>query len=414
MVRDVGNETYGEEVQVGSCLLWFFWGITMSITTICSVVFLALFVASTALNVYLGWQVSGYEVVVRGPGPAPTEYSLPGPEALVGLPTRTPSPTLTSTPTPAPTESPLDSQVSTLAAIATDVALSATPISTPILLPTETLLPTPISTPAAPIPINQTPGADIEEDDEPQAISSTSGEDAELPQATLVADSGSVSVAAEPETSSFAPPAAAASSNNSYQLIPIEGERESRPAAEHGDLNIKLRDPQPIEVERSLVDVGAGVDANAPDFSAVFEPNIKATYTVHNWDWGCNCKSDLIDDGSVVLAGIETTPGEPVYIPPKGQDIYDGKYYAVVLYAAEDTLTFVYARAGSVVRGYTIHYLGLQTDPNLIKLFEESSGNQLPGLTLDTPVGVATDELIVAIRDNGTFLDARSQNDWWD
>ena len=47
-------------------------------------------------------------------------------------------------------------------------------------------------------------------------------------------------------------------------------------------------------------------------------------------------------------------------------------------------------------------------------LFEESKGNELPGLTLDMPVGVASDELIVAIRDKGTFLDARSLKDWWD
>lgn len=111
--------------------------------------------------------------------------------------------------------------------------------------------------------------------------------------------------------------------------------------------------------------------------------------------------------------GIKTTPGEPVFIPPKEQDIYEGKYYAVVLYASEDSLTFVYAREGTVAKGYTVHYLGLNTDPNLLALYRESKGNELPGLTLDTPVGTATDQLIVAIRDNGTFLDARSKNDWW-
>jgi hypothetical protein len=68
-----------------------------------------------------------------------------------------------------------------------------------------------------------------------------------------------------------------------------------------------------------------------------------------------------------------------------------------------------------VVSGYTVHYLGLQTDPNLVKLFEESEGSELPGLTLDTPIGVAAgEELMVAMRDNGTFLDARSKRDWWE
>ncbi|HEX9922819.1 MAG TPA: hypothetical protein VGD99_09150, partial [Anaerolineae bacterium] len=74
----------------------------------------------------------------------------------------------------------------------------------------------------------------------------------------------------------------------------------------------------------------------------------------------------------------------------------------------------VYAREGTVAMGYSVHYLGLYTDPNLLTLYRESKGNMLPGLTLDTPIGVAGDQLIVAIRDNGTFLDARSINDWWD
>jgi hypothetical protein len=122
----------------------------------------------------------------------------------------------------------------------------------------------------------------------------------------------------------------------------------------------------------------------------------------------------LIQDDTVVLVSQKTTAGEPIYIPPRQQDIYDKKYFAVVLYASEDSLTFLYNRAGSVVQGYTVHYVGLQTDPNLVALFQESQGSELPGLTLDTPVGVATEEILIAIRDNGKFLDVRSKNDWWD
>jgi hypothetical protein len=197
-------------------------------------------------------------------------------------------------------------------------------------------------------------------------------------------------------------------------LIPVE-QRESRPAAEHGDLNLELRDPQPIDVELALIEIpGSGIDPDAPEFWKVLEPNIDSAYTVHDWDWSTNSKGPLLEEEDLVLIGLPTTPGEPFFIAPREQDIYDGKYFAVVLFADEDSLTFSYARGGNVIKGYTIHYQGLYTDPNLVALFEESEGNELPGLTLDTPVGLASDHLIVAIRDNGKFLDARSRKDWWE
>lgn len=207
------------------------------------------------------------------------------------------------------------------------------------------------------------------------------------------------------------PPAISA---NSYHLIPLEGQRESRPAADHGDLNLKLRAPQPIPADLNLIDInGSGLDPDAPHLGAIFKPDFVRAYTVHDWDWGCNCQGQLLREEHAVLLGIRTTPGTPVFIPPRNQNVYVGKYYATLLYASEDSLTFVYTRAGSVARGYTIHYLGLQTDPNLLALFRQSQGNQLPGLTLNTPVGTATAELIVAVRDNGSFLDVRSRQDWW-
>jgi len=202
---------------------------------------------------------------------------------------------------------------------------------------------------------------------------------------------------------------------NTYALIPLEGARENRPAEAHGDLNLKLRDPQPITVDLNLVEInGSGLDPDAPNLASIFKPDFTQAYTIHDWDWNCNCKGQLLHDEHLVLLGIRTTPGEPVYIPSRQQNVYRGSYYATLLYAAEDTLTFVYTRAGNVARGYTVHYLGLQTDPNLVALFRQSRGGQLPGLTLNTPVGIATSELIVAIRDNGTFLDVRSRHDWWE
>jgi cytoskeletal protein RodZ len=370
------EEATGREPRAGASWLWFVGGCALSITTLSSIVLLVFLLISTSLNVYLAWTLSGYEVSISRPGSVSTVVIVVTPASQLALaPTETPTAEPTSTPSPVSTPSRLETEFATLAAITTQVAQS-NPTSTPAFTPEVT-------------------AADVSE----STVAST-------PEATA-------RPAATPTPS--APAQALAASTNSYTLIPIEGERESRPAAEHGDLNLKLRDPQPAGYEPKLIDIpGSGIDPQAPKLSAVFKPDFVATYAVHDWDWGCNCKGKLIEDGTAVLVGIKTTPGDPIFIPKTERDIYEGKYYAVVLYAAQDTLTFLYARRGSVVEGYTVHYLGLQTDPNLVALFQESQGNELPGLTLDTPVGIATDQLIVAIRDNGKFLDARSKRDWWE
>jgi len=380
-----------EEPRTGLRWLWFVGGCALSFTTLCSVVLLVLLLASTTINAYLAWILSGYQVSVYRPvltSPVETVATPATLLAFVPTPTPTviaPSPTATAAPTSTPpmpvlTTSTLEVQFATLAAVAThaaEIEAAGTPAATPVVIAPESS--------GAPA----TPGS--------QAGTTPTASNA----------------GGETGTGSTA---AVSTSTNRYELIPIEGERESRPPEEHGDLNLKLREPQPADFEATLVDIpGSGIDPDAPKLSAVFEPDFVQTYAVHDWDWGCNCKGDLIDDGSAVVVGIKTQPDQPVFIPKTDRDIYDGKYVAVVLYASQDSLTFVYARAGTVVNGYTVHYEGVKTDPNLLKLFQESKGNELPGLTNDTPVGVAAgEELVVAMRDNGKFLDARSRLDWWE
>ncbi|GIK38585.1 MAG: hypothetical protein BroJett011_24180 [Chloroflexota bacterium] len=408
MVNQAEAESAGAEGRLGGCLLWFFWGASLSFLTILSLVLLILLAASATLNVYLGWKLTGLEVSISrsGTGSSLAPALIPT-DVLAAIPTQTPVLIAASTATPLPTASPLEEQVATLSALATQVAGAPAevapapglpPADAPVVLATgvPTAVAIDVPQPEANAPV-------------PQAANPVASTATAAPPATPAA----VAAASQPEAAAeFVPPA---TSSNSYSFIPIEGERESRPAEEHGDLNLKLRDPQPIEVDLSLQDLpGSGVDPNAPNFSKIFKPDFVRAYTVHDWDWGCNCKGKLLQEDHLVLLGLKTTPGEPVFIPPKEGDIYGGNYYAVVLYASEDSLTFLYSRAGSVVKGYTVHYVGLHTDPNLVALFRESKGSELPGLTLDTPVGVAGDELILAIRDNGKFLDARSKRDWWE
>ncbi|MCL4295101.1 MAG: hypothetical protein KJ077_05210 [Anaerolineae bacterium] len=400
MTNEAGAEASAAESRLGGCLMWFFWGVSLSFMTILSLVLLVLLAASLTLNVYLGWELTGLEVSVSRSGAGSVPELIPT-DMLAAIPTNTPVLLLSPTLTPSPTVSPLEAQVATLAALATQVAISqppAAPNSPPSL---------PVTTPSA----AQAGVPTAVAMSTPQASANVPAPQAVNPAAQPATPAAVAAASQQEAAAEFAPPV---SSSNSYKLIPIEGERESRPAEEHGDLNLKLRDPQPIEVDLSLQDLpGSGIDPNAPNFSKIFKPDFMRAYTVYDWDWSCNCKGKLLQEDHLVLLGLKTTPGEPVFIPRKESDIYGGSYYAVVLYASEDSLTFLYNRAGSVVKGYTVHYIGLHTDPNLVALFRESKGNELPGLTLDTPVGVAGDELIIAIRDNGKFLDARSRKDWW-
>lgn len=402
---DVETQAFGNDSGMGGCILWFVWGVSLSLMTVMSFGLLILVVASIALNLYLGWELSGIEVSVSRSeaGPLQAAPAVIPTNMLAAIPTNTPEiPPTASLPPAEPTTSPLDAQLATISAIATEIALTqldtqSAPGPVTVITPT----PVPTGVPAA-VAIN------------PSASQPTGSEaiSAAPTPAAASALSAQVPVGSADEAQAFVPPA---TSSNRYSLIPIHGERDSRPAAEHGDLNLKLREPQPIQGELGLVDIkDAGIDSNAPKLAGIFEPKFVNLYAIHDWDWNCNCPGPLIEDPHVVLVGIATTPGQPVFIPTKEQDIYEGKYYAVLLYADEDSMTFVYEREGTVATGYSVHYLGLHTDPNLLALYRESKGNMLPGLTLDTPVGVAGDELIVAIRDRGTFLDARSRKDWWD
>ena len=290
---------------------------------------------------------------------------------------------------------PLEIQVATLAAIATQAASTPVPVSSAADAPVGVV---PVPQPAQPLIVQEEPVGTAEAI-EPSTDSDTGSDEA--PASGENAGDASVRVAA------------ATTSNNEYHLIPLEGARDERPADEHGDLNLKLRGIQKIDSPKGakLIDLAGSTDANAPNLAAVFNPEFVAEYTVKNWDWGCNCPTDWLEQ--VALIGVKTNPGDPVYIPPVSYDIFQGKYRAVLLYASEDAVTFAYSRDGTVAFSYAIHYVGLQTDPNLLALFRSSQGNELPGLTLETPVGLASEELIIGVRDKGAFMDVRSRKDWW-
>ncbi len=226
------------------------------------------------------------------------------------------------------------------------------------------------------------------------------------------------------------------SSTAQFDLIPIEGPAtRDYPDNVHGDLNLALRGYIPASGPLERIDYNGSTDDNAPRLHGLFEPNrqaqITSLYRVNDWEWnpdkcgghprGCPAPPSDKDYWPVTLVGLATTPGEPIYIPERGPEIYPGGYIAMVLYAEEQRLTLGYTRRDVVSAGYTVHLENMCVNPNLVALYRaqmDAEGwhvsGHLPALRNNQALGTALGaEIRVAVRDVGTFMDPRSQKDWW-
>ena len=70
-----------------------------------------------------------------------------------------------------------------------------------------------------------------------------------------------------------------------------------------------------------------------------------------------------------------------------------------------------------MVWGYTLHLENICVDPDLVALYEQwndAGRAELPALAVGQAFATAhLNEIGVAIRDTGAFLDPRSEKDWW-
>ncbi len=209
-------------------------------------------------------------------------------------------------------------------------------------------------------------------------------------------------------------------SGESYGTIPIVGPPTDRPAAEHGDINLALRSYQETQAVTGLIDMSGPTDSRAPQLPGLFADNrtgvIKRVYQVNHWNWGTNSKGGAITDFQVTLAGFEIKKGETVHVPKAGYDIGQG-YQVMVLYADQERITLKYTGEDTIATGYAIHIEGICTEPSLLTLYKQMNENRrsrLPALRAGQAVGRAiTDEIRVAIRDTGRFMDPRTRKDWW-
>ena len=86
----MGYSRSDQESRLGSCLLWFFGLGSLSFMAVCSLVLFVLVLASMALNVYLGYQLSGVQIAINIPTPGSTVLAAtPESEGIALVPTAT-------------------------------------------------------------------------------------------------------------------------------------------------------------------------------------------------------------------------------------------------------------------------------------------------------------------------------------
>jgi hypothetical protein len=218
-------------------------------------------------------------------------------------------------------------------------------------------------------------------------------------------------------------PECAAIAGVPYDRLAIAGPPSDRPAALHGDINLRLRKLRSHPTAtRGLISINGPTDPGAPRLTGLFAvarpAAIADVFQAETWDWGCNCAKGWMGDMTdyVQVIALATTAGEVIYAPASGYDIGQG-HAALVLYAGADTLTLEYTRADSVATGYAIHLAGVCVEPSLAKsyLAANAAGRaELPAVRPRQALGRAlSGTVLVAVRDTGAWMDPRSQKDWW-
>jgi hypothetical protein len=212
------------------------------------------------------------------------------------------------------------------------------------------------------------------------------------------------------------------STGQSFETISATGGAPSPPADVNPDLNLTIRSWVAVGEARGLVDYNGGTDPSAPQLYSLFAndrtPSFTSTHRVYDWDWANNRRGALLSTWPVTLLGMGTTAGEVIRLPRRaGSDIFQGVYYALVVYAERYRISLHYARNDYIAPGYGLHLENVCVDPSLLALYQQANASgrgQLPALRNNQPLGTArSGEILAAVRDTGTFMDPRSRKDWW-
>jgi hypothetical protein len=216
-----------------------------------------------------------------------------------------------------------------------------------------------------------------------------------------------------------------------FGLIEADGTyKGNQMTDQNADLRLSVLGYQETSAPLNFVTYDGPFDgSDALRFDGFFEPNripqFVRVYQRRNWSWNeggappYGAPSEVNTDWPVSVIDFGVMPGEGIYPAERLREIGSG-FNAMVLYAAEDELTLAYYRQDSVGDGFVIYLRNFCVDPNLVSLYRAQlnagrrATGRLPAVRNNQRIGVASGPVLtVSIRDRGTFLDPRSQRDWW-
>lgn len=204
-----------------------------------------------------------------------------------------------------------------------------------------------------------------------------------------------------------------------YETLSVAGEPLNFDVSTDPDVNLGYRGYAKTTAALHLVELGPVHDPKAPQFATMFAdgrvPRFVNAYQRYRWDEECDCPSDTYSPWDTTVLGMQVTPGETIHVPDSGHDIGGGRD-VMVMYAEETRITFHIGREDDLA-GYVMHIEDVCIEPSLLALYRSSNAagrHELPALSGRQPFGRALgNEIKIAVRDTGHFLDPRSRNDWW-
>jgi hypothetical protein len=217
----------------------------------------------------------------------------------------------------------------------------------------------------------------------------------------------------------------------------------ARPAYNHADKNLALRSYAVNSTlstqQKQIAPLYPPSNTQTPHLRTLFNPartpTVLNVYNVYDWNWatspspGTRSGSFVTTPWPIQVAGVQVTLGETIRTPSSTNDLGAG-VAAIVLYADASRITIHYTRDDGVAKayplsaGYTVYIENICVDSSLLALYNslETAGRynmaqssyNLVALTPQQPIGTALgSEMQIVVRDNGGFMDPRSQNDWW-